>query len=118
MEKSVQFIFRIGLAFAFLYPPISAFFDPLSWVGYFPQFAHSIIPNDLVLLNTFGVLEVALALWILSGRALFYSASLAAFTLFVIVTTNYSQMDVLFRDVSIAVLALGLAVQSRKQVAA
>lgn len=116
-KNTPLFILRLGLAFAFLYPPLAAFYDPLSWIGYFPEIAHTIIPNDLLLLHTFGVLEIALALWILSGRALFYSTSLAAFILFTIVAVNYSQMDVLFRDISIAVLALGLAVQSRKRVA-
>ena len=108
-----SWILRIGLAFAFLYPPIAAFFDPLSWVGYFPEIAREIIPNNMVLLHVFGALEIALALWILWGRALFYSASLAAFILIIIVIFNYTQMDVLFRDITIAALALGIAWQNR-----
>ena len=114
MSTYISLVLRIGLAFAFLYPPISAFFDPFSWIGYFPNIAHAIIPNDMLLLHTFGVFEVALALWILSGRGPFYSSSLAAFVLIVIVIFNYPQMDVLFRDLSIAAMAIALAISSTR----
>jgi uncharacterized membrane protein YphA (DoxX/SURF4 family) len=112
-------LLRIAVAFAFLYPPIDALFDPTSWLGYFPgivtQAFHVIsIPlklSDLVLLHGFGILEVALAVWVLFGRRVRIPALLMAFILFVIVGFNLdaSNFSVLFRDVSIAFAALALA---------
>lgn len=100
---------RIGAAFAFLYPPIAAFFDPISWFGYFPHFLRSLPIDPLVLLHGFGILEVALALWMLSGWKIRIPALAMTTMLVAIVAFNPSQMDVIFRDLSIAVMTLALA---------
>jgi len=109
-KDNVSLILRIGLAFAFIYPAIAAFFDPTSWIGYFPQFVKEIIPNEILLLNSFGAIEVILALWILSGWKIFYPSVLAAAILLSIIVFNWSQLDVIFRDVSILAIAVALAV--------
>ncbi|MDB5238103.1 MAG: hypothetical protein JWM46_373 [Candidatus Kaiserbacteria bacterium] len=101
-------ILRIGVAFAFLYPPISALYDPYSWLGYFPAFMHGYVP-DMVLLHGFGILEVVIALWILSGRRVQYPSVLAALILLAIVIFDFSNFEVVFRDLSIAAGALALA---------
>lgn len=100
---------RTALAFALLYPPFSALGDPESWVGYFPAFVHSLPVDPFVLLHAFGVVEVALALWVLSGWRIRPPAALAALMLVVIVAFNSNQFDILFRDLSIATLAFALA---------
>lgn len=110
---------RIGVAFAFLYPAIDALFDPTSWLGYFPPFVtnafHIVsIPlklSDVVLLHGFGLLEVALALWVLLGTRVRAPAVIMAAILLAIVGLNLdpSNFSVLFRDVSIAFAALALA---------
>ena len=99
---------RLGLAFAFLYPPIAAIFNPSAWIGYFPQFAHALIPNDAVLLHSFGFLEIVIGLWILSGKYIFYPSIAAAALLFLIIVFNFSQMDIVFRDISIFAMAIAL----------
>ena len=99
-----ELLLRIGVAFSFLYPPIAAFFDPDSWMGYFPVF----VPASLTLLHVFGAIEIALALWILFGKRIWIPSALAAFMLLAIVAFNLTQFDVLFRDVSIAAVALAL----------
>jgi len=111
-------LLRISLAFAFLYPAINAFFDPTSWLGYFPAFVtrafHVIaIPlklSDVVLLHSFGFVEIILALWVLFGRRVQIPAGVMAFMLLAIVAFNLdpSNFSVLFRDVSIALAALAL----------
>jgi len=108
-SRSVFLALRIGLAFAFLYPAINAIFDPFAWIGYFPSFLHGIVP-DPILLHAFGAVEVVIALWILSGWRIFYP-SVAAFVLLVaIVVMNLAQFQVVFRDLSIASLALALII--------
>ena len=88
-DKGAEFVLRIGLAFAFLYPPISSIFDPNAWIGYFPTFTRGYV-DDLVLLHVFGVIEVIIALWILSGKRILLP-SLAAFLMLVgIVTMDYT----------------------------
>lgn len=106
-EALISWILRVGLAFAFLYPPLSAFIEPQNWIGYFPSFMHGVV-DDTLLLHAFGVLEVAIALSILSGWKIFYSSLLAAVLLVSIVVLNAPEFPVLFRDLSIAALALSL----------
>jgi len=101
-------VLRVGVAFAFLYPPFAAISDPYSWIGYFPPFVQGIVP-DLVLLHGFGIIGVALALWILSGWKVFYPALAATAMLVLIVVLNGAQFDIVFRDLSIAAGTLALA---------
>ena|SRR3989338_1912426 len=108
-EKTPSLLLRIGVAFAFIYPALAAFSDPYSWVGYFPRFLLDMVGNDLSLLYSFGALQIALAIWILSGKKIFYPSVIATAMLLGIVTFNASQMDVLFRDLSIAAMAGALA---------
>ena len=108
----VNLILRVGLAFAFLYPPINALFDPNSWIGYFPPVMRGIVP-DMVLLHSFGLIEVVIAFWILSGRNIFWPSLLAAVMLISIVAFDFSEFQVVFRDLSIAAIAIALAIQNR-----
>jgi uncharacterized membrane protein YphA (DoxX/SURF4 family) len=106
--STIHIILRIGIAFALLYPPFAALGDPISWASYFPPFFHS-LPIDLIfLLHAFGVLEVVLALWILSGWRIRVPAALTTMLLLAIIMLNLNQFDVLFRDLSIAAMTLAL----------
>ncbi|MDO8407997.1 MAG: hypothetical protein Q7S95_02045 [bacterium] len=106
-------LLRLGLAFALLYPPYAALSDPVSWAAYFPHFVQVLSVDKLVLLNAFGVVEVAIALWILSGWRVRTPAALATLMLLGIVAFNLSQLDVLFRDLSLALVALALVLWPR-----
>ena len=106
---------RLGVAFAFLYPPISAFFDPYSWIGFFPSFVRAIPVDEMILLHAFGVVEVIIGLWILSGRRIFIPSALAFLALLAIVIFNAAQFEILFRDLSIAAMAFALALDARKK---
>jgi len=112
-EKIASLVLRIGVAFAFLYPPLNALWNPDSWLGYFPPFVHNLAQqaglSDLLLLHGFGALEIVLTVWILSGWKVFWPALAAAVMLCVIVVTNLSQFEILFRDLSLAPAALALA---------
>lgn len=110
-ERIVDLILRIGLAFAFLYPPLDAVADPNTWLGYFPPFLHGYVP-DMALLHGFGLVEVVIALWLLSGWRIFWPALLAFVMLLAIVVFDSAGggFQILFRDLSIATIALALAV--------
>jgi uncharacterized membrane protein YphA (DoxX/SURF4 family) len=113
MRKYAGLLLRAALAFSFLYPPIAAWSDPFTWLGYIPHFVTAFWPfSNLLLLHTFGIVEIILALWILSGRKIYIPCALAAFILLFIVVTNTDQFDVLFRDLSIAALAVSLAIRN------
>jgi uncharacterized membrane protein YphA (DoxX/SURF4 family) len=109
-------VLRLGVAFAFLYPPLDALADPYSWIGYFPPFLHGLLP-DLVLLHGFGLVEVVIALWILSGRAIFWPCAAAVLMLLAIVFFNAAEFPVLFRDLVIAAAASALAVSHAPRMA-
>lgn len=113
MNRTADLILRVGLAFAFLYPPISAITDPITWIGYIPKFMLQ-FGSDIVLLHVFGVFEAAIALWILSGKRIMIPSFIACGTLIVIVLFNLSSFDVVFRDLSIAAIALALGISRLK----
>lgn len=105
-----EILLRLAVALSFLYPPVSALFDPYAWVGYFPSFLLSAVrSNDLFLLHAFGIVEIVIALWIFFGRRVFVPSIVAALMLIAIVLVNLPQFPVLFRDVAIALAALALA---------
>lgn len=108
-------LLRIAVAVSFLYPPLSALIDPYSWIGYFPQFLMELAgDHQMLMLHVFGGVEVLLALWILFGKRIFIPSVIAAVMLFAIVLLNWNQMEVLFRDISIALAAIALALMNRK----
>lgn len=109
MSIASQWLLRVGVALAFIYPPLDALSNPDSWVGYFPQFLlNSGIPSG-VLLHGFGIIEVVIALWLLSGWHIEWPATVAALILAAIVAFNGVQFEVLFRDLAIALACLALA---------
>lgn len=107
-------LLRIGLAVVFLYAAVAATITPSAWIGYIPQSIRDYAPvPEAVLLHLFSAYQVALAVWILSGRKLFYASIVAALTLIGIIVANISLIDILFRDIAIFFAALALAALSR-----
>ena len=111
MTRLAHVVLRVSLAFAFLYPALDAWSEPYTWLGYVPSFARGFV-DDLLLLHTFGAVEIIIALWLLSGWKVFWPASAAAAMLLGIVIVNPSEFPILFRDLSLAGLALALALLS------
>ena len=111
-QKISNLLLRVGVAFAFLYPPVNALSNPDSWIGYFPKFIHGIVP-DLVLLHSFGLIEVIIALWILSGKKIFWPSLIATAMIVTIVLANLNNFEILFRDLYIAAMALSLVFKSK-----
>lgn len=110
--RTATLLLRLGVAFAFLFPPANALIDPYYWIGYVPNFLDAIVP-DMAMLYLFGIVEVVIGLWILSGKRIFIPSVAATALLALIVLLNLNDFQVLFRDVPIALMALALAVLNR-----
>ena len=78
------------------------------------SFLRDIFLNDVLLLHLFGIFEIVLAFWILSGKNIFYPSVLAAIILLAIVLFNFGELDVLFRDISILATAVALVILHRE----
>ena len=107
-RASPSLLLRVGLAFSFLYPAFSSFIEPSNWVGFFPMFLRTAIP-EAQLLYLFSGYEIVLGLWLLSGRWLVMSSIFAFATLAGVVLLNSEALDLVFRDVGLAFSALALA---------
>ena len=110
--RAIDLLLRVGVAFAFLFPPLNAILDPYAWVGYFPSFVLGIIP-DMALLHLFGVVEIIIGLWILSGKKIFIPSIIATALLILIVLFNLTDFQVLFRDLIIALMSFALVLAHR-----
>lgn len=113
LSKGNTLLLRIALAFAFLYPPIDSIFNPNAWIGFFPQFilqfASTLGVSNVMLLGAWGIVEIIIALWVLSGRHIFLPSLAAAALLCLIVLFNIPLMEIVFRDIALALVALTLA---------
>lgn len=110
-EKTAWLLVRLGVAFAFIYAALAGFVTPDDWIGFFPSFAEKIAPAETLLL-IWGIVEIIIALWILSGKHIFIPSLIAALSLAGLIATNLGAIDILFRDVTILLSACALAVQS------
>jgi hypothetical protein len=104
-------LLRVAIAFAFLYPPFDAISHADAWVGFFPNFLLEHFPGNTLLI-VWGVVQAAIGLWILSGKRIFIPSVLAVLSLCAIVIFNLAEMEVVFRDISLALVAAALAWQS------
>lgn len=108
MNKKTEYLLRAGLIFVFLYASISSFIHPDDWVGFIPGWMRQMVSPKL-LLYTHALGEIILALWLLSGKKLFWASILSAISLASITLANLGSMDLVFRDVGLTLAALALA---------
>ncbi len=121
MSKTSSLLIRIALAFSLLYSAYGFWKHADVWLAYIPE----VVKNAMVVTRlglSGGTLALALfafhiilALWLLSGWRIFIPSLLVALFLGSIVYFNLNQLDVLFRDVSLALVALALAFAPRNQ---
>ena len=107
-SRTANILLRVGIAFAFMYAGISGLISPDSWIGYFPPFLQDTLPDHGILL-VWGMVEIILGTWILSGWKIFWPALLGGLSMIGVIIFNFSLMDILFRDITIMLAALSLA---------
>lgn len=115
IKYNASFFLRVGLAFIFLFAAISAFVNPQAWIGFMPDLPFGNFITKAYLLFVHDVINLGLGLWLLSGKKVFYSASVAAFLLAGIIVFNWSAMLIVFRDIGLFFAAVALAVMSKKK---
>lgn len=111
-ETAVIYTLKIGLAFAFVYAAVAAWLQPLAWIGYIPAFMRGVVADE-ILLGAIGLFQIGVAAWLLlGGRRIFIPSVLAALYLLGIVFFQWSQLAVIFRDITILSIAVALAIWS------
>lgn len=113
-EVFAEILLRAAVAIAFMYPAVDAFFNPGSWIGFFPPWMLGIV-SDEILLHLFGASEIIIAMWLLFAKHIFIPSILSFVYLVAIVAFNWRFIDLLFRDVSILGISLALAVTHYKK---
>jgi len=113
MSRASNLLLRIAIAFSFLYAAYGFWQNPNDWIGYIPPIAQNLGFTQSVLLMLIAGVHLIIALWILSGWRIFLPSVIAAIFLFSVVYFNWNQLDILFRDISIGLAALALALSSR-----
>ncbi len=99
---------RMGLAVVFIYAALGSTLNPDDWIGYLPQFLTAVFPAETLLL-LFSVVELALAVWLLSGVYVRYAALVSFLMLAGITLSNFALFDISFRDLGLMFAALALA---------
>jgi len=112
MTTYAQLLLRVGLAFVFIFTAVSSYLQPLNWIGFFPEFLRSLIPQN-ILLSGLSLFELAMGLWLLSGKNVFPAAFISAVSFLGIVLFNLGSIDILFRDIGLFFAALALVFLSR-----
>ena len=115
-EETAKFLLRVGIAFAFIYPAVAASIDPMSWIGFIPDFVTEAFPgSDNVLLSIFGITEIFIAIWILTAKKVAVPSIIASVYLLAIFLFNITLLDIVFRDISILLMSLSLLILEKKE---
>jgi len=107
MLLTPSLVLRIAIAFAFLYPPIAAYFSPDNWIWFVPDFVELVMPK-LFFMQLFSVLQILIAFGILFLKNPTLPAVAASIILAAIIVLTWSAFDATFRDVSIFLAAIAL----------
>ena len=113
-NETAKWLLRVGLAFVFIYASAEIYLNPANFIKYVPSFILNSVPLDLFL-NLFGVIEVALAAWLLSGWKGAYPSIISVAMIVGIVVFNIEHFQVLFRNVAIGFGGLALLVLEIKK---
>ena len=106
-QKFAPYLLRVGVASAFFYPPIAAYFNPDGWIWFVPDFVEIFVPKELFL-NLFGIVELAIAFGLLILKNPTIPALAASGLLASIIFLDWQAFDIVFRDIAILLSALAI----------
>lgn len=107
-------LLRGGLAFVLAYAATAMAFNPAAFVSYVPGFIRASHFTTAFLFAISG-LEILLTVGLLWRRFTYIASVLSAALMVMIVSCNFNEFDVLFRNVAVACGALSLALQIRNE---
>jgi hypothetical protein len=113
-NEVAKWLLRIGLAFVFIYASVEIYLNPHNFIKYIPSSILNMFPLHLFL-HSFGVIEVGLAFWLLSGWKGVYPSLISVAMIVGIVIFNMEHFQVLFRNVAIGFGGLALLVLEMKK---
>ncbi|MEX2008145.1 MAG: DoxX family membrane protein [Candidatus Spechtbacterales bacterium] len=112
--KSNDFL-RVGLAFVFLFAGIESLRQPHQWLGFVPAWVEQFGVSRETALMLHAVADIGLGVWLLSGLFAFWAGLAASGALVaIVVLSGPSQLLITFRDIGLALAALGYAASTRK----
>lgn len=100
-------IIRVGLAAVFLYAAIDAFKEPNAWISFIPAFSTKFIAAKTAL-DLISVFQIGVAIWLVTGKYLTYTALTAIGLLAGIMVFNPETFLVTFRDIGLIAAAAAL----------
>jgi len=103
----ISLLLRVGLPFCFLYAAFFSFKNPQEWISFVPHFTTKFLAAETSL-KLISSTQIVLAVWLLWGKWLRYSAAIAFLLLTGIVALNLNLMVITFRDIGLAFMALAL----------
>lgn len=106
-NKLAVWFLRIGLAFVFAYASYEICVNPANFLKYTPKFIFGFVPEN-VFLYTFGVAELVLAAWLLTGWKAEYPSIISVMLMVGIIVFNPEYFQILFRNVAIGFGGLAL----------
>lgn len=106
-SKLATWFLRVGLAFVFAYASVEIYLNPQNFLKYTPSFILDIVPVNLFLYS-FGVAELLLSVWLLTGWKPEYPSIISVMLIAGIVVFNMEYFQILFRNVAIAFAGLAL----------
>ncbi len=112
-NKLAVWFLRVGLAFVFAYASYEICINPANFLKYTPQFILQVVPENLFL-YTFGVAELALAVWLLTGWKAEYASIISVSLMVGIIAFNPEYFQILFRNVAIGFGGLALLMLESK----
>lgn len=98
---------RIGLAGVFIYAALSAFKTPEAWLSYIPPFTAKFMSLKTAL-DIMSVFQLVLAVVLLSGKYLKYTAAISAILLAGILALSLNELLITFRDIGLVFMAIAL----------
>ncbi len=102
-----RWFIRVGLAFVYGYAAVETQLSPANFLKYVPPIMQAIIPVDLFLV-AFGIFEMILTIWLLSGKHTEYAGLISFALMMSIIFPNMAYFPVLFRNIAIASASLAL----------
>ena len=109
MNFTKKYLLNIGLAFVLLYAGINILLHPLDWIGYVPTWVTNFKVTREFMLQSHGIFEIILGLWLLSNWKVKWAGLIAALDIASIVLfTGTAQLLVTFRDVGLVFMGIYL----------